>query len=165
MTEDKGHSGGCQCGAVRFRVHGALGRASICHCRMCQKATGGFFAPLVAVSRDQIEWTRGERTLFRSSNHVSRGFCASCGTPLTYEEPGETMALSIGAFDHPERIPPSIQYGIERVLPYVDTLAGLPGRETLQDLEEASFLSDIRSFQHPDEDTETWPPEEGRSHT
>ncbi|HET7714155.1 MAG TPA: GFA family protein, partial [Bauldia sp.] len=30
-------TGGCQCGAVRFRV-AALGRASICHCRMCQKA-------------------------------------------------------------------------------------------------------------------------------
>jgi hypothetical protein len=35
-------SGGCQCGAVRFRVDGELGRASICHCRMCQKAFGAF---------------------------------------------------------------------------------------------------------------------------
>lgn len=42
MTETL-RTGGCQCGAVRFRIHGELGRASICHCRMCQKAFGGFF--------------------------------------------------------------------------------------------------------------------------
>jgi hypothetical protein len=34
-------TGGCQCGAVRYRIEGDLGRASICHCRMCQKAFGG----------------------------------------------------------------------------------------------------------------------------
>ena len=41
-------SGGCQCGAVRFRGS-KFGRASICHCRMCQKAFGGFFGALVTV--------------------------------------------------------------------------------------------------------------------
>ena len=43
------YSGGCQCGKVRFRVEGALGDASICHCRMCQKASGNFYLPLVSV--------------------------------------------------------------------------------------------------------------------
>ena len=44
-TSREGHSGGCQCGAVRFHV-ARLGRPSICHCRMCQKAFGGFFGQL-----------------------------------------------------------------------------------------------------------------------
>ncbi len=43
-------TGGCQCGAVRYAISGELGRASICHCRMCQKAFGSFFGPLVGVS-------------------------------------------------------------------------------------------------------------------
>ena len=42
------YTGGCQCGAVRFRVEGALGDASVCHCRMCQKAFGNFYAALVS---------------------------------------------------------------------------------------------------------------------
>ena len=41
---------GCQCGAVRFRVEGTLDDASVCHCRMCQKAFGGFYAPLVSAA-------------------------------------------------------------------------------------------------------------------
>lgn len=157
MSGNEQASGGCQCGAVRFRVAGALGRASIRHCRMCQKATGGLFAALVSVRREQVRWTRGEPARFRSSNHVSRGFCSACGTPLTYEEPGETMALTIGAFDRPDLIQPSLQYGIEAKLACVDGLAALPGMTTLEDLDEAGFLADIRSFQHPDRDTDTWP--------
>jgi hypothetical protein len=95
------YTGGCQCGAVRFRIDGALGSASICHCRMCQKAFGNFYAPLVSVDEAKLEWTRGEPKRFRSSNHVQRGFCPECGTPLTYEAP-DGVALAIGAFDAPE---------------------------------------------------------------
>ncbi len=76
------YTGGCQCGAVRYRFN-ALGRASICHCRMCQKAMGNYFAPLVEV--EGFKWTRGERSLFASSNLSNRGFCPTCGTPLTLE--------------------------------------------------------------------------------
>ncbi len=43
------HTGGCQCGAIRFRVEGDLKDSSICHCRMCQKAFGAYYAPLVSV--------------------------------------------------------------------------------------------------------------------
>ena len=91
-----GHSGGCQCGAVRFRITGTLGQASICHCRMCQKAFGNFYAPLVSVPEGGCVWTKREPARFRSSNHVVRGFCDICGTPLTYEAP-DGMALAIGA--------------------------------------------------------------------
>ncbi|WP_069308104.1 GFA family protein [Methylobrevis pamukkalensis] len=152
-------TGGCQCGAVRFAVEGPLGPASICHCRMCQKAFGGFFAPLVSVREARkVTWTRGERALYQSSNLVARGFCASCGTPLTYEAP-DGMAMAIGAFDDPGMITPTLQYGLEAKLPYVDHLADLSGTRTEQDIAATAFLADIVSFQHPDHDTAVWPPE------
>ena len=155
------YSGGCQCGAVRFRVEGALGEASVCHCRMCQKAFGAFYAPLVSVRRAKLSWMRGERKTFQSSNHVRRGFCADCGTPLTYEAP-DGMALAIGAFDDPSAITPAIQWGIENKLPYVDQVPGLPGEETMDDQNAAGFLATMVSYQHPDHDTETWPrPKQG----
>lgn len=151
-------SGGCQCGAVRFRVEGGLGDASICHCRMCQKAFGGFYAPLVSVpAASMLTWTRGTPKHFRSSNHAVRGFCPDCGTPLTYEAP-DGIALAIGAFDDAASIAPAIQFGVEGKLPYTDSMADLPKRVTEDDLDAAPFLATVVSFQHPDRDTENWPP-------
>ena len=152
------YTGGCQCGAVRFHVEGALGDASVCHCRMCQKASGNFYLPLVSVREAKLTWTRGEPKRFQSSNHGYRGFCADCGTPLTYEAP-DGVALTIAAFDDPAEIAPRIQWGIEAKLPYVDTIHDLPGEDTMADQDAASFLADLVSYQHPDHDTDHWPPE------
>ncbi len=151
------HSGGCQCGAVRFHVEGQLGEPSICHCRMCQKAFGGFYAPLVSTKGTKLTWTRGAPSYFQSSNFVTRGFCNKCGTPLSYEAP-DGVALAIGAFDHPEALPPVVQFGVEGKLPYVDRLHTLANRHTMDDIEAAPFLDKITSYQHPDHDTDTWPP-------
>lgn len=155
------HSGGCQCGAVRFRVDGALGEASVCHCRMCQKAFGNFYAPLVSVREAKLSWTRGAPKFFQSSNAVRRGFCADCGTPLCFEAP-DGVGLAIAAFDRPEGIVPTIQWGIEAKLPYVDHIPQLPGEDTMADQDAASFLANLVSYQHPDHDTAEWPPEERR---
>ncbi len=151
-------TGGCQCGAVRFAVEeGGLGMASVCHCRMCQKAFGAFYAPLVTVHPDKLTWTRGARALFASSNHVKRGFCAACGTPLTYEPDAEYPALAIGAFDDPAAVRPRLQYGTESKLPYADAIPTLGARPTDTTVDDAPFLGDIVSYQHPDHDTAEWP--------
>jgi hypothetical protein len=151
------HTGGCQCGAVRFRLEGRPKDASICHCRMCQKAFGGFYAPLVSVGEAKFAWTRGAPSYFPSSNYVKRGFCGNCGTPLSYEAP-DGIGLAIGAFDEPARIVPTIQYGVEAKIAYVDHLHELPAHQTMDDLAAAPFLSDIASYQHPDHETEGWIP-------
>ncbi|MUO81141.1 GFA family protein [Agrobacterium vitis] len=154
------HTGGCQCGAIRFRVNGVLKDSSICHCRMCQKAFGAYYAPLVSVRGVDFQWTRGERKMFRSSNVVSRGFCADCGTPLTYEAP-DGMAVAAGAFDDPAALPPLQQFGTEGKIGFVDHLHELPGNPTEEDLDEFPFLDGLVSYQHPDHDTDTWPTESG----
>jgi hypothetical protein len=151
-------TGGCQCGAVRFRVEGDLGRASICHCRMCQKAFGGFYGPLVGAKRAQVTWTRGAPKYFQSSNKVRRGFCGDCGTPLTYEWSEETVELAIGAFDDPAPIKPAIQVAVEDALPWAAELGALPGRSPQEAEADARWRADLVSYQHPDHDTDAWPP-------
>lgn len=150
-------SGGCQCGAVRFRVEGELGEASICHCRMCQKAMGGFFGPFVAVPAAELVWTRGARKRFQSSNKVHRGFCSDCGTPLTFEFGKGHISLAIGAFDNPRDIHPVAQLAPEARLPAFRELANLPEHSS-EEPQAAAQLASIVSNQHPDHDTESWPP-------
>ncbi|HZZ35843.1 MAG TPA: GFA family protein [Caulobacteraceae bacterium] len=149
-------TGGCQCGAVRFRVDGPVGRASICHCRMCQKATGGFFGPYV--SAHGVTWTRGEPKRFASSNRVRRGFCGECGTTLTFEYSAEVTELAIGAFDDPTPLAPVIQMELGQRLPWFEDLAGLPTRTPAEQADYAKWSGAIVSNQHPDHDTDAWPP-------
>ena len=155
-------TGGCQCGAVRFRVE-RLGRGSICHCRMCQKQFGAFYGPFV--SGHGVVWTRGEPKWFRSSNKARRGFCADCGTPLTIQNDGlpiDEIELAIGTFDDPTRAAPAIQVNPNDKLPFVDGLPGLHTRTPTEDPEQEAFNASVVSYQHPDHDTAVWPPEGAR---
>ena len=148
-------TGGCQCGAVRFAVED-LGRPSICHCRMCQKAFGSFFGPFVTAKG--LTWTRGAPKRFQSSNMVRRGFCADCGTPLTYEWEGvDSVELAIGAFDDPASIKPVMQIGLGAKLPWFGELDGLPGRPGGETASADAMFEKVVSHQHPDHDTESWP--------
>ena len=147
-------TGGCQCGAVRFRAE-ALGRASVCHCRMCQKAFGAFYGPLVTGLG--VTWTRGEPKRFQSSNLVRRGFCDACGTPLTYEYEGG-VELAIGAFDDPAAAAPVLQVNPDDKLPFVDGIPGLPMRPPGSEPRQEDWKDRVISHQHPDRDTEAWPP-------
>jgi hypothetical protein len=146
-------SGGCQCGAVRYRIEGELGRASICHCRMCQKALGGPFGGFVSVKADQITWTRRERRRFASSNKVWRGFCADCGTPLTFEWSEAVIDLAFYTFDRADEIAPTVQLEAPAAAPWVGHIADLPVRDAQTEPHLASYYSTIVSNQHPDHDT------------
>jgi hypothetical protein len=145
-------TGGCQCGAIRFEVEQSdLGRASICHCRMCQKAFGGFFGPLV--SAPGLRWTRGAPKHFQSSNRAKRGFCADCGTPLTFEPDDGPVEAAIGAFDQPAAIRPVIQHDLAARLPWFDRLPDLPVRTPEETAEVEGYYRSIVSRQHPDHET------------
>lgn len=122
-------TGGCQCGAVRYRVTEPLGSAGICHCRMCQRAAGNVFAPLVTARG--IEW-QGTPGRWASSDIAERGFCARCGTPLFLRDfdLDDEVELMIGTLDDPAAAPPDHHYGIESRVPWLKLADGLPGYET-----------------------------------
>ncbi|MDX2157581.1 MAG: GFA family protein [Hyphomicrobiaceae bacterium] len=142
-------TGGCQCGAVRFRAT-RLGRASLCHCRMCQKAFAGVGGLLVTVH--DVVWSRGELRHFQSSDTARRGFCGDCGTPLTFEHAGG-LDIAIAAFDRAGDIRPVIQLDAESRLPWFDTLHALPVPDFAEQARKAVWYAGIRSRQHPDHET------------
>ena len=155
-------TGGCQCGAVRYSTPSLHDNAHLCHCRMCQKAVGSFFAPLVGTSRTALTWTRGKPAVFRSSEHVERGFCAACGTPLFYNDlTRERINLTIGSLDHPDRVKPKGHDGIEGRMPWFSELSTMSDFGETEAGESAEWAAAIKrtSRQHPDHDTDQWPPE------
>ena len=108
-------TGGCQCGSVRYSVAIADDDAYLCHCRMCQRATGGVSIAFKSVKIADVTWTTREPDRYQSSPIAQRGFCAQCGTPLTFEflEPGENMDLTVGSFDDPYRFKPTSHFSPE----------------------------------------------------
>lgn len=95
-------TGGCQCGAVRYRLT-EKPQAEFCHCRMCQRATGGIFGALATVPKASFSWTAGSPSFFESSTAAKRGFCSACGTPLTFAyNESKSLDVTIGSLDDPE---------------------------------------------------------------
>ena len=145
-------TGGCQCGAIRFAVSAPPVKVSICHCRMCQKASGAPFASFADIERSDFAWTRGQPAAFRSSSIAERDFCATCGTPLSFRRiDGPRIEIMTGAFDRPDRVIPTQQYGSESRLGWVVGIANLPSQTTLQNYGPEKLTS-IVNYQHPDHD-------------
>jgi hypothetical protein len=139
---------------VRFSVAAAPKTASVCHCRMCQKAFGAPYGLLAAFADADLTWTRGRVRLFASSALVDRGFCANCGTPLIYRirQSGVTD-VAVAAFDDPGALAPTSQLSVETRIPFVDGIAALPVRP--EDPKYLPMLAEIArtTRQHPDHDT------------
>ena len=145
-------TGGCQCGAIRFAVSKPPTRISICHCRMCQKATGAPFASFADIEHEHFAWTRGKPSAFKSSTIAERDFCAACGTPLTFRRiGGPRIELLTGTFDRPDRVIPTRQFGTESRLGWVVGIANLPSQTTMQNYG-VEKMATITSHQHPDHD-------------
>ena len=132
-------AGGCQCGAIRFALAAPPLKVTICHCRMCQKASGAPFAAFADIDRADFTWTRGQPAAFRSSSVAERDFCAHCGTPLSFRRiDGPRIEIMTGAFDRPDRVIPTQQFGSE--IP-----AGLGGRD--RQFAEPDHAAELRAGQ------------------
>jgi hypothetical protein len=152
-TARAGLTGGCQCGAVRYRLDAAPTGATVCHCRMCQKAGGAPFMAFAGVARKDFAVTRGRLAAFASSDIAERGFCAACGTPLTYARPdADRVSVTIGSLDRPQDVPPTSQLGVESRLPWCAALATLPEVSIAAWLA-ANAIASVGDRQHPDHET------------
>ncbi|RDE08308.1 GFA family protein [Pelagibacterium lacus] len=159
MSRDA-HTGGCQCGAVRYRIAGGVEHTSVCHCRMCQKATGGLFGAFATAPTGSITWTRGAPAYFQSSTLAKRGFCPACGTPLSFVWNDETTSFTFGSFDDPAVLEVDFALAPECAHPALDTLPAVRSRPIAKLDAEKTAYAGMENFQHPDHDTDHWPERE-----
>jgi hypothetical protein len=147
---DDALTGGCQCGAIRYRLEGAPIRANICHCRMCQKAGAAPFMAFAAIPSERFHLTKGVIATFASSDIAERGFCAKCGTPLTYRAvKGATISVTILSLDDPNAVAPDTQLGVESQVYWLAGALSLPAIKT-EDWLKRKQIADVGNHQHPD---------------
>lgn len=93
-------TGGCVCGAVRFRTSGRLRGVVYCHCSQCRRQTGHYFAATkVALADIAIEGSE-RLTWFSASEFARRGFCSTCGSVMFWQRNGEDhVSVMAGGFD------------------------------------------------------------------
>jgi hypothetical protein len=145
-----GLAGGCQCGAVRYRLIAEPTGVNICHCRMCQKASGGPIMAFGGVRLSEFVVTSGEITTFASSDIAERGFCARCGTPLTYRGVGvDRVSVTLGSLDDPGAVEPAMQLGVESRVGWLVRSLSLPEIRIEQWLAKKKIAT-VRNHQHPD---------------
>jgi hypothetical protein len=128
MTDEM--TGGCACGRIRYTAQVADDDAYLCHCRMCQKATGGVSIAFKNLKKAGVAWAR-EPDWYVSSPIARRPYCRECGTSLGFEFPdSENMDVTVGSFDDPSRFRPTSHFGAESIhRAWLDT-AGLPETRT-----------------------------------
>lgn len=116
----EGITGGCFCGALRYRID-CVEQVANCHCSMCRRISGAPLVTWLVVSREAFTYTSGEPAHLQSSARGERDFCAACGTPIACRliaQP-DHVDVTLGSLDHPDRFTPALDVHRRSRLPWV----------------------------------------------
>lgn len=116
-------SGGCLCGAIRYRIAGAPLFVGQCYCRDCQKATGTGHATVVGVLENQLTLTGTAvhyATTGSSGGQVRRHFCAVCAGRLytSADSSGPVRLVQAGSLDQPQAVTPTVAIYVKDAIPW-----------------------------------------------
>ena len=114
-------SGGCYCGAIRFRADGPPRYQANCHCANCRRAVGAQAVAWITVENSTFAFEEGNPKRYRTETGAWRTFCDKCGTSLTYENDSRPNEIDIttGSLDRPEDFPPNRDVFPEEKLSWV----------------------------------------------
>lgn len=128
-------TGGCFCGAIRYRATGNPVLQAQCHCRACTHVSGGGPNYFMLMPPEGFTYTEGTPKSFTrpdSDRTVTRDFCGTCGTHLTTRRPGlREIVLKVGTLDEPSGFSPRIAIFTGEKQPYHQIPEGLHCFDTL----------------------------------
>jgi hypothetical protein len=105
-----GLSGGCLCGAVRYRVEAGAGDVvDYCHCGQCRRGSGAPVTAWLQVAPPRFAVTAGVAKAFASSAAATRWFCADCGSQIYMTDRDEkSVGVTLGTLDDPQAVRPTV---------------------------------------------------------
>ncbi|MGD1929935.1 MAG: GFA family protein [Leptolyngbyaceae cyanobacterium] len=120
-------TGGCLCGAVRYRSTKPLIDAGYCHCKICQKSCGAPVVAWVSVPQRGFAFTQGTPTEYASSAQGRRHFCPTCGTQLTFTRTdSHAMDITVTTLDQHSAIVPEYHIWTAHQAPWLTITDDLP---------------------------------------
>jgi hypothetical protein len=127
MAEHELH-GGCECGAVRYRVPDAFEYALNCHCSRCRAGTGSAFKPLGGIRRERLEVVEGaDRLLVWGDDEANHARCAVCGSLLwSVVRGGAWVHVALGSLADEPSVRPECHIHVASKAPWFEITDDLP---------------------------------------
>ena len=124
-------TGGCECGAVRYRVADEFLYSVNYHCSRCRAATGSAFKPFAGIERDKLELTDGAGSLLVwGADELNDTRCATCGSLLySVVRDGEYVHVALGSLADGPSIRPSEHIFVGSTAPWYEITDDLPRNE------------------------------------
>ncbi len=129
MSVARGQEGGCQCGAIRYRLLRAPVALYACHCMSCQKQSSSAFGISMWMEQDAVEFSGANPRIYRTRGDSGRekvcAFCGSCGTRLYHaggavrEEGSTILSMKAGTLDDTSVVAPTSHLWTKRAQPWL----------------------------------------------
>jgi len=136
-------AGGCDCGAVRYRMTSKPMVVHCCHCRWCQRETGASFALNAMIEADRVVLLKGPPEMVDTPSNSGKGQkiarCPDCRIAVwsNYAGGGEAVRfIRVGTLDEPDLLPPDIHIFTASKQPWVVLPPGTPAVERYYDRNE-----------------------------
>ena len=127
MPNEKGGSGGCLCGGVRYKVDGPLSDVGACHCSRCRRMTGHYFVA-TSCARSALTFETDETLAWYDSSPQARdGFCSRCGSTLFWQgNDRDDIDILAGSLDAPTGLTMTDHIFVADKGDYYEIADGLP---------------------------------------
>ena len=147
--------GGCSCGAIRYRLTRDPLIVHACHCRDCQRITGGAFVINLWIEQKHVEASGARPKSFvrpgGSGKEHAVYFCDTCGTFVWSDYrivSTPCLFVRAGTLDDPSGIVPDIHIFTRSKLPWVRLPEGARAVSSIYKLEDvwpAEKIARLRS--------------------
>jgi hypothetical protein len=126
-SSQQGFVGGCLCGQLRYEAFEPID-AGYCHCRLCQRSSGGPVLAWASLPTGRFSYTQGKPATYASSGSGRREFCASCGTQIAFRDTRrpDRVDVNIASLDDPASIEPQYHIWVASQISWFDVNDELP---------------------------------------